>query len=178
MPQQTTGSPLCRYCLSRRWAGWSTPPRSKKSPRPTLSLTNPSQTNYFTPRISLAMHSPISSGIAVSWGRGILARAPLLRGAIIDYPCARSGRVGVWNIIGVGWGVTGSERFDLLPPRQPPPLYYFTGASASASAASALMGGPLGCAATPRRLESSPPPLSCVFPRPGPGCWRHLPQNY
>ena len=146
MPQQTTGSPLCRYCLSRRWAGWSTPPRLKKYSRPLLFFTNSYQPRSLIICAILAMYSPSSSGIAFIWVQGRLAWSLLLRGAVIASPRSPSRRGGFWNIIGVGWCGTGSNILALLPPRHLPTPSSLEGAAIAAD--SALRGGPWGGAAT------------------------------
>ena len=101
-----------------------------------------------------------------------MARPPLLRGDVIDSPRVPSGRGWVWNITGVGWGDTGSERFAILQPRHPPPPSSLAGAAAAN--ASALRGGPWGGTATLYGLVASPTPLARVLPRPGPGQRRNL----
>ena len=118
-PDKTTGPPLCWYCLRRRRAGWSTPLKSEKYFRPILSIKKSSHPEFFIRSVSHAIHSMISYGIAVSWGRGRLAQASLLQGGVIDSPRALYERGRVWYIIRVGWGSTGSKCFDILPPRQP-----------------------------------------------------------
>ena len=47
-PNKTTGYPMFWYCLRRRRAGCSNPPRSVKSPCPRLSLTKPSHPKSLT----------------------------------------------------------------------------------------------------------------------------------
>ena len=152
-PDEPTGSPLYWYCLRRRKAGWSTLPRLENSPHPLFFLKKSSQPRSFASSTPLAMYSPISSGIAVRWGRGRLARALLLQGVIISSTFSPSGRGGVWNVFWIDWGGTGSEIFALLSSHQPPPPSSSTGDASAA--ASNLKGGPWGGVAT---LCGLPPP--------------------
>ena len=170
---KTTGIPLCQYCLRRQQAGWPTPPGSEKSLQPLLSLTKSYQPKYLTSCTYLAIYSPSSSGISFIWGQGRLAQAILLREAVIDSPHATFRRGGVWNIVGVGWGVTESKRFALLSPCHPPPPSSLSGDTTAA--AYNLRGGRWGVAATPPRLGASSPPLACMCTRLGPGWQHHLP---
>ena len=172
-PEKTTGTPLSRNFLKRHQARWSTPPRPEKSPRPLLSLTKFSQPKSLPSRVSLVMYSPISLRILFSWVQERVDWDLLLQGAVISYPRAPSRRGSFWNIVGVGWGGTGSKRFSLLPSRQlmSPP----SPEGSATAAASVLRGEPWGGAATPRSLGESSPPLACVCPILGSGQRRHLP---
>ena len=118
------------------------------------------------------MHSKRSFGFAVIWGQGRVAWSPLLQGDVIASPLSPCGRARVWYIIGVGWGITGSERFALLPIYQPPPISSL--ACVDDAAAAALRDGTC-CGASPQfGMVALPPPLARMFPKYGLGQHCHF----
>ena len=98
---------------------------------------------------------------SVIWGQGRVAWSLLLQGGIIASPLAPYGRGGVWYIIGVGWGSTGSERFALLPICQPPPISSLAGVDAAAAAA--LRDGTCCGTAPPFGMVALPPHWPACF---------------
>ena len=63
-------------------------PRYVKSPRHRLPVTNLSHPNIPTTDTYRSAYLPISSGILLCWGRGIVSRVPFFRGTVKDSSCA------------------------------------------------------------------------------------------